>query len=360
MGTTSRRALLGAGVGATVAGIGAVRGEQASAVTVPNRPYPSWSTVGASSGFHDVRALQYLLYARGFRVTTWESTYGPATRAATAAFQRSAGLGTTGLAGTSTVQSLCNRSANYGVNDIRAYAVQTLLNKHGYGMALRTPYYGAQTDRNVRGFQIGHGMDRSAYVGEASWTTLFGPVTSGPLVAMMQRDTGAAEWSNCGPVSMLALLLNLGKTPHGWDGITADRAAAVQYMRYTTMHLPNTTVRNARGTEFPDLAPAFAAYGLSAWHGGIDDTLAYARAGRPSICGGDAYRMPYKKSANHPTSHWVTVLGWTGRWYLVADPLSDPGTDYIHALTESQLRSYAAVNPGHPASTAAQNCVLPR
>ncbi|MBO1755853.1 peptidoglycan-binding protein [Allobranchiibius sp. CTAmp26] len=358
--TTSRRTLLGAGVGAAVAGASVVRGGGASAATVPSRPYPSWSAIGPSSGFHDVRALQYLLYAGGFKVTAWESTYGPATRAATAAFQRSVGLSATGLAGTGTVQSLCSRSVRYGVSDIRTYAVQTLLDKHGYGMTLRTPYDDTQTDRNVRGFLIGHGMNRAAYVDRDGWKSLFGPVTSGPLMAMMQRDTGAAQWANCGPVAMVTLLLTLGRTPHSWDGITADRAAAVRYMRYTTMRVPDTTVRNARGTEFPDLATAFAAYGLSAWHGGIDDTLAYARAGRPSICGGDAYRMPYKKSVTHPASHWVTVLGWTGAHYLVADPLSDPTTDYVHALTESQLRYYAAANPGHPASTISRNSVLPR
>ncbi|UIJ36382.1 peptidoglycan-binding protein [Allobranchiibius sp. GilTou73] len=358
--TTSRRALLGATAATALAVAGALQAEAATAATAPNRPYPVWSAIGPGSSFHDVRALQYLLYARGFRVTAWESSYGPATRAAVVAFQHSVGIDATGLASSGTVQSLCDRTVRYGVSDIRVYAVQTLLDKHGYGMTLRTPYYGTQTDRNVRGFQIGHGMDRAAYVDTTCWRSLLGPVTSGPLMAMMQRDTGAAQWANCGPVAMVSLLLHLGRTPHGWDGITADRATAVQYMRYTTMHVPDTTARNARGTEFPDLAPAFVAYGLSAWHGGIDDTLAYARAGRPSICGGDAYRMPYKKSASRPTSHWVTVLGWTGTYYLVADPLSDPSTDYVHALTESQLRYYAAANPGHPASTASRNCVLPR
>ncbi len=362
--TLTRRSVVASGAAGLAAialpTLPALTGAPAYAATVPNRPSTAWTGVGPTSGFYDIRAVQYLLYARGFKVTSWESTYGPATRAAVAAFQRSVGYIATGTATPGVIQLLCNKSMNYGQNDIRAYAVQTLLSKHGYRTTLTTPYYGTQTDRNVRGFQVGHAIASTSYVGEATWKTLFAPVTSGAAVAMLQIGTGSAQLSNCGPVAMLSLLLNLGKTPLRWDGVTANRTPAVQYMRYTSMHVATGSARDAKGTEFPDFQPAFAAYGLTAWHGGIEDTLRYARAGRPSICGGDVYQMPYPKSARSPVSHWVTVLGWTGSAYLVADPLSAASVDAIHTVTEAQLRKYAATNPGHPISTAKQNSILPR
>lgn len=95
-------------------------------------------------------------------------------------------------------------------------------------------------------------------------------------------------------------------------------------------------------------------------HGGIDDTIADARVGKPSIAGDDAHRLQWGTYVRGPISHWVAVLGWNGTYSLVMAPISTTGANYIHQMTESQRRYYAATNPGHPQSTAARNSILVR
>lgn len=62
-------------------------------------------SVGASG--EDVRSVQGLLVARGYPVTV-DGSYGPATRAAVAAFQHARGLAPDGTAGQHTWYALHN------------------------------------------------------------------------------------------------------------------------------------------------------------------------------------------------------------------------------------------------------------
>ena len=234
-----------------------------------------WPSISGAANSNDVRAVQYLLLAAGsqFR-TSWGNTYDPNTRAMVMAFQRSRRLPVTGRADPTTLVALTG-TLSRGTTSYRTYAAQTLLNKHGYGQALATTY-NTQTDRNIRGFQAGRRLVQSSTIGASTWAALFGRVTTRPNVALMQYQTGAAQWSNCGPAAAVSLLLNRRITPAGWDGNAANRAVAVANFRYSAMGVANTSARNPHGTEFPDFQPAFAKYGLSAWHGGISDTITEA------------------------------------------------------------------------------------
>ncbi len=339
-----------------------------SAEAAPNR-HPSGfpSLYGETAGFHDVRAIQYLLMHAGIKQPVLYRTYARPIYESVKTFQRRHGLAATGRCTPGTLAKLCP-TVHHGARNRAVSALHLLLQKHGYHMTSST-IYGYQTDRNVRGIQAGHWLKQRDEVTAATWKVLFGPVTSGPMFQMMQAGTGAAQWSNCGPTSLCMVLLNRGKKPARWDWKTKDRAAAVKQLRYGAMGVANTASRNQRGTEYPDLKKGLSHYGLSSWHGGISSTILYARAGKSSIAGGNAYALPWNRGSSSyvhgPVSHWIAVLGYDGHRYLVGDPIVTPHHDCIHHLTEEQLRTYASTNPGwypgHPTmSPPYKNSVLVR
>lgn len=332
------------------------------ALSSPNHYATSFSTVTEGAPWQDVRALQYLLLSAGLK-TNWESTFGASTAAAVSAYQSKMHLPVTGVGDDATLAKLTPTTGD-GANTYRSFAIQTLLEKHGYWFGGTAPAmsttYNAITTSYVRSFQVGHGINPVDWTGITTWRTLFAAKTSGALYPLLQRGTGAAQWSNCGPASAVAMMIEMARVaPTGWQWNIATRATAINDFRYGAMGVGDTAARNGQGTEFADFEKAFASYGLSAWHGGIDDTLIDARAGKPSIAGGDASKLPWA-DVSGPVSHWVAVLGFNGTYYLVMDPLSRTNADYIHRMTEGQLRDYAATNPGHPSSTAASNSILLR
>lgn len=337
------------------------RTRAATASAPPNRPTRTFPTLRVGTRSWDTRALQYLLLAAGHS-TNWEETFGASTTGAVRAFQKASGLPVTGTADPITLKRLAV-STGSGANSYRVFAIQTLLRKHGYRMnesgtpAMNTNY-GPVTVQYVKSFQAGHGIAPATFVGEVTWPTLFAPVSSPPLYALMQKDTGRAQWANCGPTSAVTLLLHRGITPSRWTGNPATRAAAVSHFRYTAMGLANTAARDAKGSELVDFRTAFRTYGLTASAGSIEDTLTRARAGVATIAGGDGHRLPWTNHARSAVSHWMVVLGYDGTSYLAMDPLSTAATNLIHRISAAQLRTYAATNPGHPADSAKRNSIL--
>ena len=354
----TRRALLGGAV-ATAAGGGLVVGAS-SASAAPNYPGQIFPTLSAGMSGLQVRALRYLLYQRGHNAGI-ANTYDSATVNAVKAFQARSGLAANGICADSTFRKLIGGVAPITYNQTNNFvvALQQLLIRHGYQMD-GTSYYGAKTRRNVWSFQVGHGIQRADAISLLTWSTLFHAKSSGAMYPMMQRDTGNAQWSNCGPVAAMSLLIHQGKTPSGWTWNVDTRRTAIENFRYGAMELARTSARDKIGTEYPDFVTGLGKYGMSLWHGGIEDTLNQARMGRPSIAGGDVYKMPYPVSVSGPVSHWVTVLGYDGSYYIVHDPISQPSADYLHRVTATQLRTYASTNPGHPPETAKQNSILLR
>lgn len=333
----------------------------ARAAAPPNHPTATFPTLRAGTRSWDTRALQYLLLAAGHS-TNWEETYGASTTAAVRAYQKAVKLPVTGVADPATLKRLAAATGS-GAKSYRVYAIQTLLRKHGYrmnesGTPAMSTNYGPVTVQYVKSFQAGHGIGPATFVGEVTWPTLFAAVSSPPLYALMQKDTGRAQWANCGPVSAVTLLIHRGITPRGWTGNPATRSAAVTNFRYSAMGLANTAERDKKGSELPDFVKAFGSYGLTASGGSIEDTLSRARSGVATIAGGDAYRLPWTNHARSAVSHWIAVLGYDGTSYLAMDPLSTAATNVIHRISAAQLRTYAATNPGHPVETAKRNSIL--
>lgn len=327
--------------------VAAPRADAAGAA--PNRPQSGFTTIHPGSAWEDVRALQYLLLAAGHR-TDWRTSCDSSTVAAVRAYQTGRGLRATGLADPATLAAL-TVPTGYGQNSYRVFAIQTLLKKHGYrwstaqapGMSTR---YGRSTDTDVRAFQVGHGIGSASFVGWYTWRTLFGPKTSGPIYPLMQAGTGPAQWNNCGPTAAVAILLYAGRTPAKWTWNATYRSAAVQAFRYGAEGIPNTAYDNSIGTEADTLIPALAKYGLASFNGGVNDVIAAAKAGRPSIEGGDAFKLPWATYVSGPASHFIAVLGWNGSRFIVVDPIAKPSANVPHLLTEAQLRDFAATAPG--------------
>lgn len=333
------------------------------ALRSPNFYATSFETVRTGSAWFDVRALQYLLLSAGFK-TNWETAYGSSTARAVSNYQRTAKLPVTGVGDNATLTRL-TPAVSRGNVTYRSYAIQTLLKKHGYWFGGSAPAmstsYNSTTTSYVRSFQVGHGIGATDFVGASSWPTLFSAKTSGALYPLLQKETGPAQWANCGPASAISMMITMARVaPAKWGFNIANRSPAINDFRYRAMGVANTAARNKQGTEFPDFDKAFRSYRLTAWHAGINDTIADARKGKPSIAGGDAYRLNWGTYAHGPISHWVAVLGWNGTYFLVMDPISTTSANYIHQMTEAQLRYYAASNPGHPQSTAAKNSILVR
>ncbi|WP_018155578.1 peptidoglycan-binding domain-containing protein [Demetria terragena] len=333
-----------------------------AASSVPNYHATAFPTIGPGAGFYDLRALQYLLLAEGYK-SNWETSYGATTKASVTAYQKKKGLSATGTADPKTIEKLAVNTGK-GAVSYRVYAIQSLLRKHGYqfrdgkSAPEMSTNYGPLTTKYVRCFQAGHAIGPDNFVGYYTWRTLFAAKTSGPMYALMQYQTGDAQWANCGPVSAVSLLIHRGVTPRKWVWNISLRTAAVEDFRYNAMGVPNTAARDKKGTEFPEFSKAFPTYGIKPTHGGINDTIAKAKAGIGSIAGGDAHTLPWDNYVNGPVSHWVAVLGWDGKYFLMMDPITKTSADEIHRVTEAQLRKYASTNPGHPQSTAAKNSII--
>lgn len=332
-----------------------------AAASVPNYHATEFPTIGAGARLWDVRAVQYLLLSAGHE-TNWEESYGSSTKAAVTAYQKKVGLPVTGVADPKTLEELAANTGS-GAVSYRVYAVQTLLRKHGYRFydadaPEMSTNYGPVTTKYVKAFQAGHGIGPATFVGYYTWRTLFAAPTSAPMYPLLQYGTGNAQWANCGPTSAVSLLIHRGVTPHEWGWNTELRQAAVEHFRYTAMKVPKTAERDEKGTEFPEFNVGLPAYDITPTHGGIEDTIAKAKKGIGSVCGGDANAMPWDNYVSGPVSHWVAVLGWDGMYFMVMDPISRTTSDEIHRLTESQLRTYASTNPGHPPETAKKNSII--
>lgn len=302
--------------------------------------------IGPGARWQDVRALQYLLLSAGFKVASWESSYGRHTRAAVLGYQRRYNLRGSGVAISTTLACLAAPTVR-GQNSYRTFAVQTLLKKHGYrfgdGAAPpMTTVLDANTDALVQTFQTAHGLGTSQ-VGPLTWATLFAAPTSGPVYPLAQAGTGNAQWNNCGPTSAVTLLISRGLQPRQWSWNADSRfsAAAVQNFRYVAMGVASSAARDAKGTSLAELRSGFATYGLrNVTLQSLAAGLADVRAGSGIMLSGDGHRSPWPTRTLGPVSHWLTVVGFDGTNYLAVDPISAVGSTVLHRVSGAQLNTY--------------------
>ncbi|NNG36747.1 peptidoglycan-binding domain-containing protein [Nakamurella aerolata] len=138
--------------------------------------------VSASSPYSNIRALQFLLNAYGFNVSS-TGKYDTATKNAVIKFQRAKGLEQDGSAGPITMRAMvggANTAARYRwPNRNTTKAVQQLLIKFGYNQVADGDF-GPVTRMNTINFQKAKGLPQTGIVDYATWTFLFNPPPSQP------------------------------------------------------------------------------------------------------------------------------------------------------------------------------------
>lgn len=346
--TISRRTLLaGTAAGAVAPLLLPADASFGMVVGAANKNITAWPT--AKNRTYNARAVQHLLRDHGYTISTWEDSFGPYLKSKIRAFQKAKGLTQDGICGPKTLEKLC-RTVRYGENRPGVRSAQLLLRKHGFhtmpiDTSISSNPFGAQTNLLVQSFQMQHCKGRGALVGVGTWQNLFSEQITLAGTPLEQKGTGNAQWSNCGPVCGVQMVLAHRKTPSGWNGYSTSRSTTVQRFRYEAMGITKSSDRDERGTEFPDFQKGLGKYGIAVKRGGIEDTIRDIKRGVPSIAGGDVYRMPYSKRVSGPVSHWVVVVGYYSGYYLVLDPIGT--TPRTERITEKQLRYYAASNPGY-------------
>jgi peptidoglycan hydrolase-like protein with peptidoglycan-binding domain len=131
---------------------------------------PAWPTVGLGARGQRVWAIQYLLKARGYRLTA-DGRFGAATKADVKNFQRIRHLRADGRVGPATWPRLII-TVWRGKRGWAVRAVQFNL-RHGYGYRIGVDgIFGLQTKNAVLNFQRRHGLFRDGVVGYTTWQAL--------------------------------------------------------------------------------------------------------------------------------------------------------------------------------------------
>ncbi len=161
-----------------------------SAAVVTAQALSTWPVVKAHQGeANDIRAVQYLLNARGYGLAV-DGDFGPATTAAVKRFQALRGLAADGVVGPNTWSRLI-LSVKLGDHGDAVKAAQTELHSPVGGD------FGPITDAAVRKFQQDHGLTVDGEVGPQTWQALVAGTTGGttplPPAASGDRATIVAR-----------------------------------------------------------------------------------------------------------------------------------------------------------------------
>ncbi len=151
---------------------------------MPTSPDPilPWPLVKQGDRVFPVRPLQHLLRARNHQVAV-DGIFGPRTKAAVQAFQRSRGLDADGIVGRRTWPELVVQVKRGSKGDA-VRAVQEVMKFHdqsnGEGPGVQVDgIFGPRTDGWVRGFQKAVGTPADGIVGPITWRALVSGMLSG-------------------------------------------------------------------------------------------------------------------------------------------------------------------------------------
>ncbi len=118
----------------------------------------------------DVRAIQYLLKARGYSIGV-DGVFGSGTESVVKSFQTSQGLGSDGIVGPNTWNALVI-TVSQGATGDAVRAVQSQLNaKRNAGLAV-DGIFGSGTKSVVQSFQTHAGISSDGIVGPTTWKNL--------------------------------------------------------------------------------------------------------------------------------------------------------------------------------------------
>lgn len=145
----------------------------AAAVTATH----SIGTITASSSSGKIKALQYLLNARGIS-TTVDGVYGPQTSRNVRTFQSRVGITVDGVAGPVTLGKLIS-TRQYGSTGSAVKAIQRRLTDNGFATTV-DGQFGPGTRSKVIAFQKKFGLTQDGVVGPVTWSWLINPTSSTP------------------------------------------------------------------------------------------------------------------------------------------------------------------------------------
>ncbi|MFF4163319.1 peptidoglycan-binding protein [Streptomyces sp. NPDC001741] len=134
-------------------------------------PSVAWPVLKSGSQGADVRSAQRLLTASGYTLEA-DGAFGPKTRSAVIAFQRSRSLVADGVIGPKTWSKLI-RTVRSGSSGQAVKAAQTQLNVYGYGLALDGSF-GPRTKAAAVAFQKKRGLQVDGVIGPETWRALLG------------------------------------------------------------------------------------------------------------------------------------------------------------------------------------------
>ncbi|CAM3250777.1 C39 family peptidase [Stackebrandtia soli] len=210
---------------------------------------------------------------------------------------------------------------------------------------------------NTRGFSSNlwdYSSDDGGYLADAYMNTGYdgripgvpecddAPPPGGDITPLQQNQGQFTQWEDCGPTSVVAALLALGITPHGWNTSTVE-----------SIHRAREDMGLARnvktgGTNETQVNRAFATYGLStytSWN--LDTILAHVRSGRPVVLAGNTIDLPWPVNVASPNGvpHFLTVAGYDGNGgYLVVDPIAVNNT--VKVASRATLAAFFDHNLG--------------
>ncbi|MEU3453770.1 peptidoglycan-binding protein [Micromonospora sp. NPDC006766] len=132
---------------------------------------PAWPLLSNGSTGPNVTSAQYLLRHRGYSITV-DGQYGTGTTSTVKTFQSANGLSADGVIGAQTWGKLVV-TLSAGANNDAVRALQTSLNKHGYGLAVDGAW-GPATTSAVQSFQSRNGLAVDGIAGPTTWQYLIG------------------------------------------------------------------------------------------------------------------------------------------------------------------------------------------
>jgi peptidoglycan hydrolase-like protein with peptidoglycan-binding domain len=141
-----------------------------------------WPVVQNGNQGHPIRALQFLLRARGHNLAV-DGMFGPATEAAVKAFQTGKGMTVDGIVTPQTWSALIIqvKKGSYG-DAVRGVQEEFQFRSGEPGKGLKVDgIFGPQTDSTVRGFQHALSLDIPSIIPDG----IVGPVTWQALVSGM-------------------------------------------------------------------------------------------------------------------------------------------------------------------------------
>ncbi len=149
--------------------LGQLRKDVATKLGTGNTISRVWVTTKKSDSGERVKTVQYLLKNRGYTVAV-DGAFGAGTETLVKNFQATKGIGTDGIVGKYTWESLVTNVQNGSSGDA-VRAVQSQLKTRGYAVAIDGAF-GVGTASAVKSFQTAKGLGADGIVGPDTWAKL--------------------------------------------------------------------------------------------------------------------------------------------------------------------------------------------